>query len=74
MIERPGSINKWQRSGCRYAGDRLCVVGRRKRLLIRIAHTEAAAQIEVAQIDAGIREFAKMARQACEGLPVWRHT
>src|SRR5207302_5522792 len=49
------------------AGDGLCVIGRRKRLFVGIAHAESPAEIEIPQFDAGIGKLTEMTRQAREG-------
>ena len=49
------------------AGDRLGVIGRGEGLLVRVAHAEAAAEIEIAKRDAGTRELAEIASQASRG-------
>src|SRR5256885_14836680 len=48
------------------AADRSCVIAGRKRLFIRIAHAETAAEIKIAQLDSGIGKVTEMAHQARE--------
>ena len=65
-MERPGSSSRWQPSGRTMAATAFAYSLGSRRLLAPVAHAEAAAEIEITQVDAGLAEIANV---AAPGVP-----